>query len=86
MYLTVIGPSELISVFGSVGDPEPDPHVFGPSEFGSISQGYRSGFLKKALNGLKYCLQNQILTQNFSKKKLRLKIMCLRVSYKKKNE
>jgi hypothetical protein len=29
MYLTVIGPTELISVFGSVGDPEPDPHVFG---------------------------------------------------------
>jgi hypothetical protein len=48
MYLTVIGPTELISVFGSVGDPEPDPHVFGPPGFGSISQGYRSGFLKKA--------------------------------------
>jgi hypothetical protein len=43
-------------------------------------------FLIKVLRGLKSCLQNKIVTQNFSKKLnfLRLKIMCLLVSYKKK--
>ncbi len=43
----------------SVGDPDPqDPHVFGPSGSGSISQRYGSGsesfpFLMKVLSGLK---------------------------------
>jgi hypothetical protein len=27
----------------SVGDPEPDPHVFGPPGYGSINQKYESG-------------------------------------------
>jgi hypothetical protein len=36
----------------------------------------------KLLSELKNCLQNKMLTLNFSK---RLKITCLRVSYKKKN-
>jgi hypothetical protein len=62
----------------SVGDPEPDPqdpHVFGPLGSGSISQRCRSGsgsgsvpFLINVLSGLKECLQNNILTQNYSKK------------------
>jgi hypothetical protein len=64
--------------YSSVVDPdlEPDPqdpHVFGPSGSGSISQRYGSGsgsfpFLIKVLSGLKYGLQNKILIQNFSKK------------------
>jgi hypothetical protein len=58
-------------VGGSVGDPDPqDPHVFGPPGSGSISQRYGSGsfpFLIKVLIGLKDCLQNKILTQNFRK-------------------
>jgi hypothetical protein len=42
----------------SVGDGDPDPHVFGPPESGSISKGYKSGsgsfpFLIKMLSGLK---------------------------------
>jgi hypothetical protein len=62
----------------SVGHPEPDPdtqdpHVFGPPGSGSrsISQRYKSGpfpFLINVLSGLKKCLQNNILTQNCSKK------------------
>jgi hypothetical protein len=55
-----------------VGDP--DLHGFGPPRSASISQryGYGSGtgsfpFLIKMLSGLKYCLQNKILTQNFFK-------------------
>ncbi len=54
-----------------VGDPEPDPHVFGPPGSGSISEsgGSRSfPLLINVLSGLKYCLQNNILTQIFSKK------------------
>jgi hypothetical protein len=59
----------------SIGDPDPDlnyPHVFGPRGSGSISQRYGSGsgsfpFLLKVLIGLKDCLQNKILTQNFRK-------------------
>jgi hypothetical protein len=60
--------------------------------FGSVSQRYGSGsgsgsfpFLINVLSGLKSCLQNKILIQNFSKKKQRLKMMCLWVSFKKKN-
>jgi hypothetical protein len=56
-------------LFCSVREP---PHVFGPPGSGSISQrsgsGSRSGsfpFLIKVLSGLKDCLQNKILTQNF---------------------
>jgi hypothetical protein len=56
-----------------VGDPDPD--VFEPPgpRSGSISQRYGSGsgsvpFLIEVLSGLKDCLQNKILTQNFSKK------------------
>jgi hypothetical protein len=47
-----------------------DPHGFGPYGSGSISQRHGSvagsgsfPFLIKVLNGLKYCLQNKILTQ-----------------------
>jgi hypothetical protein len=73
-------------------DPKPDPHVIGPS--GSISQRYGSRsvsgsfpFLKKVLSGLKYCLQNKILTQNFSKIlnfKIEDNVPAGTVSYKKK--
>jgi hypothetical protein len=81
IYDTSTSTKELIrKMVNSVGDP--DPHVFGPPGSGFISQRYRSGyrsfhFLIKALSGLKLCLQNKILTQNFSKKIkfLRLKIM-----------
>ncbi len=60
----------------SVGDPDPqDPHVFGPHVFGSIIQrcGSVSGsgsvsFLINGLSRLKYCQQNNILTQNIIKK------------------
>jgi hypothetical protein len=63
----------------SVGDPDleldPEPHVFGSPGSGSISQrcGSRSGFVSfhfliNAMSGLKYCLQNKMLIQNFSKK------------------
>ncbi len=54
-----------------------DPHVFGPpgSGTGSVRHRYGSGsgsgsfrFLINVLSGLKLCLQNKILTQNFSKK------------------
>jgi hypothetical protein len=66
----------------------PDPHIFGPPGSGSIGQRYGSGsypFFIKVLSGLKYCLQNNILTRNFRQKIkfLRLKIVCLRESYKK---
>jgi hypothetical protein len=66
-------------VRGSVGDsdPEPDPdpqypHVIGPHGSGSISQRYGSGseslpFSHNCLERTKYCLQNKIITQNFSK-------------------
>jgi hypothetical protein len=64
----------LITVPHSVGDPDPEPdldtHVFGPPRSGSISQRSGSGsftFLIKVLSGLKRCLQNKILTQNFGK-------------------
>jgi hypothetical protein len=78
-------------VLVAVGDP--DPHVFVPPGSGSINQRYGSvsgsyPFLIKVLSGLKYCLQNKILTPNLAKnyrKFLRLKILCLGVSYKKKN-
>jgi hypothetical protein len=48
-------------------------HVFGPPGSGSGSFGSGSGsgsfpFLINVLSGLKQCLQNQILTQNFSQK------------------
>ncbi len=72
------------TIMTSVGDP--DQLVFGPPGSETISQkfGSRSSsfpFLIKVFSGLKYCLQNMILTQNFSKKLkfLRLKVMCLRV-------
>ncbi len=71
----------------SVGDPYPD--VFGPPGSGSIIQMFGSGFLPfliKVLSRLKLCLQNKILTQNFFKNLIfRLQLMCLWVSYKKKN-
>jgi hypothetical protein len=80
--------NDQILVKTSVGDP--DPHDFGPPKSGSISQRYGSGslpFLTLVLRGLKKCLQNKIFTQNFRKKLnfLRLKIMCPRLSCKKKN-
>ncbi len=71
-------------------DPDPqDPHVFVPPGSGSISQryGYVSGsgsfpfdFSHRFVE--RTCLQNRILTQNFSKKIkfVKLKRMCLLVS------
>jgi hypothetical protein len=69
-------PFPNIEVRISVGYPDPDPqdtHVFGPPGSGSISQRCGSGsgsvpFLINVLSGLKECLKNNILTQNFSKK------------------
>ncbi len=55
--------SDLLIPCSNVGDPDPqDPHVFGPPGSGSFP------FLIDVLSGLKYCLQNRILTQNFCKK------------------
>ncbi len=73
---------------------DPDPHVFGPPGSGSISQRYGSG---SGYGSFPYlinykCLERteiMLAKQNFNtkvKKKikfLRLKIMCLWVSYKK---
>jgi hypothetical protein len=64
-----------------------DPHDFGPPGSKSISQGNGFGFgcfffLIKVLSGLKQCLQNKILTPNFSKK-LDFKNEDMRVKYKK---
>jgi hypothetical protein len=53
-----------ILLFTNVGDPV--PHVFGHPGSGSVSQRILP-FSHKGVNGLK-CLQNKILTQNFSKK------------------
>jgi hypothetical protein len=63
---------KMSSVGCSFGDPDPqDPHVFVPS-----------GSINKVFSGLKYCLQNKILTPDSAKNKfLKLKIMCLRISY-----
>ncbi len=55
----------------SVGDPDPDPHVSGlPDPDPEVLYGSGSGcfpFLLTVLRGLKKCLQNKILTQNFRK-------------------
>ncbi len=48
-----------------------DPDVFGLPGSRPVSQRYGSGsfpFHRKVLSGLKQCLRNKILTQNFSKK------------------
>jgi hypothetical protein len=71
----------------SAGDT--DPHVFGPPGSGSVRSMDPDPSLfslRKVLSRLKECLQNKILTQNFLQKNkfLRLKIMCLRISYKRK--
>jgi hypothetical protein len=57
-----------------VGLPDPDPFVRGPDPD-------PSPFLIDVLSGLKECLQNRILTQNFRKK---YKILdCWQVIFKK---
>jgi hypothetical protein len=59
-----LDPDPLVRCMDPALDPDPDPSLF---------------FIK-VMSGLKYCLQNKILTQNLSKKSnLRLKIMCLSV-------
>jgi len=62
----------------------PDPFVTGPDPAPDPDPSF--SFLTKVLSILKECFQNKILKQNFSKKNkfLKLKIMCLRLSYKKK--
>jgi hypothetical protein len=57
--------AQLYMSQGSVGDP--DPHVFGPPRSGSGSGSGSFPFLINVLSGLKKCLQNKILPQNFSK-------------------
>jgi hypothetical protein len=42
-----------VPFFTSVGEPDPDPHVFGPPGSGSVSQRFGSGsfpFLRKVLS------------------------------------
>jgi hypothetical protein len=62
--------TEVNNIFASVGDVDflglPDPDPLGCQRCGSGSGSFP--FLIKVLSGLKSCLQNKILTQNFSKK------------------
>ena len=64
LHVTMLIFSTVVTSFGDT-----DPDVFGPPGSGSISQMYGSFlFLINMLSRLKKCLQNKILTQNFSKK------------------
>ncbi len=59
------------AVFTSVGEVDPDQHVFGPPGSGSVSQRFGSGsipFLIRVLSGLKYCLKNKNFIQKFTYK------------------
>ncbi len=65
-----------------LGLPDPDRLV---KRYGSGPGSGSFPFLINVLSGLKQCLQNKILTQNYSQIKFfRLKMMCLGASYKKK--
>jgi hypothetical protein len=49
-------------------DPEPDPQVFGPPGPDQLVRGRDPAPDPSLLSGPKFCLQNKILTHNFSKK------------------
>ncbi len=62
---------------------EPDPYFFGPPRSGSISQRVRLRILNFSRKGAKQCCKIKFEHNILAKKFIKLKIMCLWVSYKK---